>query len=444
VHIPVCAVEGSRAKGIAVYQIENTGQVLRGGKLGALRSLRLRVSRTVFLLGLTSMFTDISSEMVTTILPLYLVLELHLSPLVFGVVDGLYLGAAALVRLAGGFVADRSRRPKRVAVVGYALSAISRFGLLVIGGAWTLLVGITLIDRVGKGIRTAPRDAMISLSSPRAELGTAFGVHRALDTAGAMIGPLIAFGLLSLASDAYDAVFVVSLCAALIGLGILVLLVDDPNEDPGPVDEQPAVSLTEVAGLVRVRGFGPLLLVGGALGLATLSDGFLYLTLQRRLDFSVGFFPLLYVATALIFMLLAVPVGRLADRVGRGRVFIGGYALLLLVYAALLLPGLDTPKIFGTLLLLGAYYAATDGVLMALASAVLPEHLRSSGLALLTTATSLTRLAASVLFGLLWTWQGVNVAVTVYIAGLAAAVLLTVLSFISTKERVSDVQSSTV
>ncbi|MDP9359405.1 MAG: MFS transporter [Chloroflexota bacterium] len=174
-----------------------------------------------------------------------------------------------------------------------------------------------------------------------------------------------------------------------------------------------------------------------------MSDGFLYLTLQRRLDFRVGFFPLLYVATALVYMLLALPAGRLADRFGRGRVFVGGYALLLLVYTALLLPSVGTAEVGVYVVLLGAYYAATDGVLMALASAVLPEDLRSSGLALLTTATSLARLVASILFGLLWTWQGVEIAVWVFMGGLVTAMVLTTAALARGKDREPDVQPTT-
>lgn len=426
-----------------MYQIENSGQVLKSrDRLAGSRWVRPRVSQTVVFLGLTSLFTDISAEMVSTVLPLYLVLNLHLTPLAFGVIDGLYLGAASLVRLVAGFMADRFRRYKEVAVAGYALSAVSRLALLVVG-SWTAFVGIILIDRVGKGIRTAPRDAMISLSSPPAQLATAFGVHRALDTAGAMIGPLIAFGLLILAPGAYDAVFVVSLCAALIGLGILTVFVENRPIPTAAADPRPPVSFRAAARLMHDPGFGPLLLVGTVLGLATMSDSFLYLALQRRLDLRVGFFPLLYVATALVYMLLALPAGRLADRVGRGRVFVGGYGLLLLVYTALLLPSVGTAEIAIYLVLFGAYYAATDGVLMALASAVLPEDLRTSGLALLTTATNVARLVASILFGLLWTWQGVETAVWIFMGGLAAAMLLSTGSLKWRNLRRSDVQPVT-
>jgi len=374
---------------------------------------------------MTSLFTDISAEMISTVLPLYLVLNLGLSPLAFGVIDGLYLGAAAIVRLISGFLADRSRKHKEIAVTGYALSAISRLGMLVVGGVWTWLVSVILIDRLGKGIRTAPRDAMISLTSRPESLATSFGVHRSLDTLGAMIGPIIAFAILTVSSSAYDVIFIVSLCFAVIGVAIIGLFVRNPAPTPNAAGEvRPSPALSQAINLARDARFGPLLIVGAALSLVTMSDGFLYLTLQDRLDFNVGFFPLLYVATALIFMLLAIPMGQLADRVGRGRVFIGGYVVLIVVYLLLLAPWYGMAQAILYLFLLGVYYAATDGVLMALGSALLPEDLRSSGLALLTTVTNVGRLAASILFGFLWTWQGVSTAVWIFIAGLLVSTIV--------------------
>ena len=427
-----------------MYQVESSRQAFSVRK----KLSSARVSRTVFFLGLTSLLTDVSAEMVTAILPLYLVLNLNMTPLAFGIIDGLYLGASSIVRLISGYVADRSRKLKEVAFAGYAFSAVSRIGLLIVGSTWTAIAGVVLIDRLGKGIRTAPRDAMISLSTPKEELGTAFGVHRAMDTAGAMFGPLIAFGILILAPDAYDAVFVVSFCFALIGLGVMGLYVQHrPLREERPeaqeAVEKETVTLRDAVQLIRRPGFRSLVIVGALLGLVTISDSFLYLTLQRRLDFRVGFFPLLFVATALIYMLLAVPMGQLADRFGRTRVFLAGYALLGVVYTALLLPSMGTAEIAIYVVLIGIYYAATDGVLMAMASALLPEDLRTSGLALLTTATSLARLVASILFGLLWTWQGVDVAVWVFMAGLVVAMILTAVTLASRKDSTPGVQPGT-
>ncbi len=282
------------------------------------------------LLGLVSLLTDLSAEMVSTILPLYLVYTLGFTPLQYGVVDGMYQGASALVRLISGFTADRWGRHKEVATVGYGLSAVCKLGLVVVGGAFSAIGAIVLLDRTGKGIRTAPRDAMISLSTSPGSLGAAFGVHRALDTTGAMLGPLVAFGLLAVAPLAFHTVFTVSFCVALVGVALLVLFVDDrpaaAAATAGAGDPALRPSLAEAARLVRVPGFTPLLVVGSVLGLATLSDGFLYLALEQRVDFQPSVFPLLFVGTALVYMLLAVPAGRLADRVGRGRVFVCGYA----------------------------------------------------------------------------------------------------------------------
>jgi MFS family permease len=361
------------------------------------------VSRNVVFLGLTSLFTDISSEMVSTVLPLYLVFYLRLSPIQFGLIDGLYQGVAVLVKLGGGVLADRLQRYKEVAGLGYALSALAKIGLMLGALGPGVLVASILVDRVGKGIRTGPRDALISLSSPR---------------------PLFAFGLLSLVPNGFDVVFVASLCAAIVGLAVLGLFVQNrpPGEKPIETSKRVTLSPELIRQLLRSPGFSPLVIAAAALGLVTISDAFLYLTLQRRLTFTITLIPLLYVGTALVYLLLAVPFGRLADRWGRGRVFVAGYVLLLGVYASLLLPDLGTLELIGCLLLFGAYYAATDGVLMALASGMLGAEIRTSGLALLSAANGLARVAASLLFGGLWMWFGPEVSIALFLAGLVVAV----------------------
>ena len=187
-----------------------------------------------------------------------------------------------------------------------------------------------------------------------------------------MLGPLLAFALLALAPGSYDAIFVVSFCFALVGFSILVLFVQNRTAAPGEEPSVERVSLRAATGLLRNRRLLALTVIAGGFGLVTISDGFLYLGLQRRLDLDPRYLPLLFVGTALVYMILAVPTGWLADRVGRGRVFVGGYAILLLAYALLLLPALGPGELVVYLLLFGVYYAATDGVLMALASSVIP------------------------------------------------------------------------
>ncbi|MFG1606709.1 MFS transporter [Actinoplanes sp. NPDC049265] len=477
--------------------------ISKGGGVGA----------NVLALGTVSLITDVSSEMITAILPVYLVLGLHLSPLAFGLLDGVYTGATAVLRVAGGFVADRVRARKFIAGVGYGLSAVMKLGLLLAGRSVGALGAVIAADRLGKGLRTAPRDALISLSTPPAALGRAFGVHRMMDSVGAFLGPLVALGVLFAAGDtAYDAVFVTSFCVAAFGVVVLVLFVREqpapsqpapastpvspaasvplsptpsaspsvpvsttpavphstthsvphsttPSASPSvPVSTTPAVPVStthsvlhsttptvpvsttptvphsttpsvapsakpcaagsgapvravDALGLLRDPAARRLLLAAGLLGVATIGDGFVYLLLQRGSALEARWFPLLAVGTSLAYLVLAAPLGRLADRVGRLPVVAGGYLALAVTY--LLLPGSGGGWVRLAVVLgcYGLFYAATDGVLMALSAPVLPERLRTTGLALVQTGQALAYLVSSVLFGAAWQLWGPDVAI---------------------------------
>ena len=376
------------------------------------------VSGTVVLLGTVSMLTDISSESVAAVLPLYLTAVLGLSPLAYGVVDGVQQGASALVRILGGWAADRTDRPKWVAFAGYALSAVTRAALLPAQGL-TVVTGVLTLDRLGKGLRTAPRDAVIVASSPPEHLGRAFGVHRAMDTAGAVVGPLLAFGLLAAVPRGYHVVFVVSLAFALTGLAVLGLLVPDVRARPPAA---PPAGTRTVRRALAADGTRRLLVVAGLLGLLTVGDGFLYLLLQRRDGLAAELFPLLYVGTNTAYLLLAVPLGRTADRVGRARVLVLGHVALAGAYlcASGLVSGL--PAVLGCLALLGVFYAATDGVLAALAGRLVPPELRATGIATAQTVVAGARTLSSLLFGVAWTVLGREHAVLAVAALLAVAV----------------------
>ena len=452
-----------------MYQVE-AWSALRRARSGAGGRFRWRhVRRNVWALGFTSLFTDVSSEMVGTVLPVYLVLYLGLTPFQFGIVDGLYHGVTALLRLASGVAVDRGGRAKEIAFAGYGASAACRLGLLAAGAAWPLIAGVVALDRAAKGARAVPRDVLISLSSRPDGLATAFGVHRALDSTGAMLGPLVALAILAALPNAFDVVFVTSFSVALVGLGVLALFVSNAERPPAPTPAPahplsgppragvsltggPPASATPAAAhaappdaaataadgphattplaaarrILEDPGLLRLTVAASLLGAVTISDGFLYLLLQREAGFSPGLFPLLYVGTSGCYLLLAVPAGGLADRIGRQRAFLAGYGLLAGAYLAVMQSGIGVPGVAGCLVLLGAHYALTDGVLMAFASGRLPPDRRGSGLALLTTATSLARLLASVLFGVLWTRYGVETAVPVFLIGLGTAIAIAV------------------
>jgi MFS family permease len=379
------------------------------------------------------------------VLPIYLRTVMGMSPQAYGVFEGVYQGMSTLLRIVGGKVADRTQKHKEVASAGYALSAATKVGLL----ASTTIAPTTaalFADRVGKGIRTAPRDALISLSSPPEQLGASFGVHRALDMVGALLGPILAFALLQLSPGAYDSVFVVSLCVAVLGLGIIGFFVQNPARPAdgaaasgaGAADGSagadgsaaaPAARRSGGRELLSNRTFRRIVLAGALLSLMTVSDAFIYLVWEDKTDMTPTAFPLLFVGTALAYLLLAIPLGRLADRLGRAPVFIAGHAMLIGCYLVLRSAGADSGLLTIALILglLGTYYAATDGVLMAMASAVIPAGMRSSGLAWLTTATVLAKLGASSLFGKLFQWYGPTQAVTLFMAGLAVVLPVAIL-----------------
>ncbi|WP_412542481.1 MFS transporter [Longispora sp. K20-0274] len=364
---------------------------------------RVRVSGTVLGLGLVSFCTDASSELVTAFLPVYLLYGLGLSYLSLGLLDGLYTGATAVLRLLGGHLADRLGRPRAVALVGYGLSAVTKLGFPLVGGSVGGIGALLAADRAGKGIRTAPRDAMITAASPGPALGRAFGVHRAWDTAGALVGPLLAFALLAGVGRAYDAVFVTSFCLAAVGVLVLAFLVTDPTRVPaaplGPV--APAGRRLPVRDLFRHRALRRATGCAVLLGLGVAGDAFLFVALTQRTGVGHTSLSLLPVGTAVAFLLGAVPVGRLADRFGAWRVFLSGQLLLVGAYA---LVGFGPrgwfllPVVLG---LHGLYYAATDGVLMAHVGALLPAGSRAGGLAVVQTGQALARMVAAVAFGAL-------------------------------------------
>lgn len=382
------------------------------------------VDPTVWKLGFTSLLTDISSEMVNSLLPVYVVLHLHMSPLQFGAIDGIYNGVAiAILSLAGGLIADRTRRPKEVAVFGYGISALCKLLLLAAGATWGWIAAIVALDRTGKGARTAPRDSMISLCTKPESLALAFGVHRAMDAVGAILGPVLAFVLLTKMPGAFDAVWLTSFAFAILGLSVLWLFVKNPRTLSAR--DRVAFSWREISTHLAAGKFWKLAAIGALLSLMTISDGFLYLLLQRRTGLAVGFFPLFYVATAIGYMLLAIPVGSLADRWGRRPVLFFGYLAVGLIYLFLLATNVTgLPAVLFCLALFGVYYASTEGVLTAMASNVVPAAYRTSGLAILATSVSCGKLGSSVVFGWLWQTRGTQTALSALGIGLLAAILV--------------------
>ena len=395
----------------------------RGRTTGPRRTGVRTVSSTVVTLGVVSLLTDISSESVAAVMPLYITGFLGLSTIAFGLLDGLYQGTSALVRIASGYTADRVGRPKWVAFSGYAVSAVARIGLLFVSGFGGLL-GVISADRIGKGVRTAPRDALITARSRPDNLATSFSVHRTLDNIGAALGPLMAFAILWIVPDGFQVVFAASLAFAVVALAILGLVV--PNVRLRARERADGVTPARrprFAWGVVLRGpMRRVLAAAGILGLVTIGDGFIYLLLQARADFAALWFPLLYDGTNVAFVAYAIPFGRLADHIGRARVFVFGHLALLGAYAVAVAPVADVAATIACLLLLGAFYATTDGVLAALAAELTTPETRATGIAAAQTTVAIARFAAAAGFGVLWFAIGAEAA-TIVVALLLAVVI---------------------
>jgi MFS family permease len=427
---------------VAGVALPDAGDTATDPAVKALRRARVRrVSGLVLTLGTVSFFTDLSSEMIVAVLPVYLTVVLRLSPVQYGFIDGIYNGVTAAVQLVGGIAADLTRRPKLVMIAGYGASCVCKLFFLP-AQTFFALSSLVAFDRAGKGLRTAPRDAVIVEHSEPGSLGYSFGVHRAMDTAGALGGPLIAFGLLALLSNGWQALFVLSFGLAAIGVAVLVLFVPGgrpdtlpdgagtPETEAAPAEtatetatatatqvagEQPVVrkgalrrTAREVLALTSTGPYRRLLAIGTLVSLLTISDGFVYLILRDRVGISATVFPLLFVGSSASYLLLSIPLGRLADRIGRGRVFLAGHAAAALAYLLLWLLPANWTMAGLVLALVGAYYAATDGVLPALTAPVTPERVRTSGIAGVQTMVAVGGLFSSMLFGILWTRLGVG------------------------------------
>jgi MFS family permease len=404
-----------------MYQAESARAALREGKTA--KRPWYRLGSSVLLLGATSLLTDISSEMIITILPAYLLLGLRLAPFQVGLIDGLYQSASVLVRFASGLAVDRFRTPKWIATAGYALGAFSRIGLLAFGAiGFGPVAAMVTLDRIGKGIRTSPRDAMIAASVEPAHLGAAFGVHRAMDTVGAMLGPLLAFAILSITRQSYQTVFIVSLCFAVLGVATLALFVPG---DLGGGAAAKKLSLRAVLTELRNPRYRTALAGASLLAIFTLSEGLIFLNLQRKLDLPPAVIPLLFVGSALVNIALSVPLGVLSDRVGRARVFAVGHIGLAATYLLLLAPRVlpDAPASVWleaglVIALLGAFYAASDGVISAQVSALVDPGARGTAIALLATGLGFGHLIASAAFGALWSWLGPQAALGLFALGI--------------------------
>jgi MFS family permease len=367
--------------------------------------------RTVVILGLVSFLNDAASEMITPLLPIFLTATLGAGPAIVGLVEGVAEATASILKLVSGRLADRGWNPKRLVIGGYSLSNSARPLIgLAFGWAWVLVM--RFLDRVGKGLRTSPRDALIAASTDSQIRGRAFGFHRALDHGGAVVGPLVAFFLLGWGLDLHH-VFLLSVVP---GILVILLLVFGLPPTPGIASTMP---IAEPVGWRNVdTRLRALIIAAGGLALATTPEVFLVLW-ARQGGLEIVWVPLLWAAASAVKMLVAIPGGYWSDQFGRLPVLVVGWCARILILIALGLTSTDELTIWILFLAYAGSLAFTEGAERALIGDYAPTAQKATAYGVYHMISGVLALPGALLFGALWQWFSATVAF------LTAAVLTT-------------------
>ena len=368
------------------------------------------IPRGVWVLGFVSLFMDVSSEMIHALLPVYLVAVLGASALTVGFIEGIAEATAMITKIFSGVLSDWLGRRKLLAAIGYGLSAFTK-PIFPLASTVGWLVAARFIDRVGKGIRGAPRDALVGELSPQAVRGASYGLRQSLDTVGAFLGPLAAIALMVLTSDNYTFVFWVAVIPAFVSFGLMTFGVEEPVRDARKTNSR-RLRLRDAKRLPRA--FWVVVAATGILTLARFSEAFLLLK-ARDVGLAVALVPAVLVVMNIAYALSAYPAGALSDRLGRGGVLLSGVALLALADLVLAFAGTLPWMVVGTLIW-GLHMGLTQGLLATLVADTAPEDLRGTAFGIFNLAGGVAMLLASVIAGALWDAYG---PMTTFLAGAA-------------------------
>ncbi len=357
----------------------------------------------VFFIGLVSFFADISAEMVYPIIPLYLTSAFGATPALIGIIEGIAESLASLLKVFSGYITDKYNKKKPIAFLGYATGLIYKIALIA-ASSWGGILGARVIDRIGKGIRTAPRDVMVCESADSNRMGTAFGIHKALDMAGSAIGILIAYLLLSSANGAFDYknLFLISIIPALLSLAMFPLIKEKKEQRIIKEREPFWKNVKKLDGQLKLY-----LLVAFLFTLGNSSNAFLLLR-AKSVGFNDTSVILLYFIYNITASLLAIPLGKRSDQVGRKRLLVSGYIVFAAVYMGF---AFAYNKIFmiALFVLYGVYTAMTTGVERAFIAEISPQELKGTMLGLHSTIVGIALLPASAIAGVLWTSFGAEI-----------------------------------
>lgn len=354
----------------------------------------------IWVLGFVSLLMDISSEMIHALLPLFMVGTLGMSVALVGLLEGLAEATALILKVFSGVISDWFGKRKPLAVLGYGLGAATK-PLFALATGPGMIFTARLLDRVGKGIRGAPRDALVADIAPPEQRGAAFGLRQSLDTVGAFLGPLLAVGLMLLWANDFRAVFAVAIIPAVLCVLLLVLGVQEPERPAGAPRVNP-ISRTNLKHLPRAYWW--VVGVGAVFTLARFSEAFLVLRAEQ-VGIALALVPLVMVAMNAVFSVTAYPFGKLSDRVSHRRLLLAGLAVLVLADVVLAASTHWTGLLLGVALW-GVHMGMTQGLLAAMVADTAPADLRGTAYGFFNLMSGLAMLAASVVAGLLWQYWG--------------------------------------
>ena len=363
------------------------------------------LNKNIIVLSVTSFFADISSEMLYPIIPIFLTGVLGVPVSILGLIEGVAESTASVMKALSGWLSDIFRKRRGFVISGYFLSSIGKL-LLFFAYTWPVVLTARFVDRFGKGVRTSPRDALLADSSPAEYRGKAFGFHRAADTLGACLGPLLALLLLVVLKDNIRQVFLIAFIPAILAVITLIFfLKDKPNLQAGAIGRGYFPSRGWKIGL---KGFPPrfkkFLLVSSVFAIGNSSDAFLILR-SKDIGLSVTLVILAYVVYNITYSALSFPFGILSDKIDRKWVIIGGFAVFALVYYGFGLY-INRTTVWPLFAVYGFYMAMTDGVGKAYISDMVPAGSRATAIGLYYCVTGILTLFASIAAGLLWTLVG--------------------------------------
>ena len=378
-------------------------------------------SKNVFFTGLVSFFMDVSSEMIYPLVPLFLANVLGVNKSMIGLIEGIAETTASLLKVFSGWFSDQIGRRKNLMLAGYAISTLSR-PILALSGAWQQVLISRFVDRLGKGIRTAPRDAIIAESTEKTHLGRAFSFHRSMDTMGAVVGPAIALALLQMYNHNYKVVFWLSMIPGAIAVIIIVLFIKEKKREAAlTVSDRPKLSLQHFDW--RVKFF---IVIATLFALGNSSDAFLILRAEQ-IGVPTAMIPAVYLLFNLVYSLSAIPAGIAADRFGKKRLILLGFVLFAGLYYGFAVAG--TPRAIWVLFsIYGLFMGLTEGIQKAFLATIIPPDFKATAFGVYATAVGLATLPASLIGGLLW--DRVSPAATFYFGActaLCSAIMFSVL-----------------